>query len=700
MITKAERAAAERGGPSTFGAFGGMPAIDFGREICGSLSAAEQREWLVTNSLGGFASGTVAGLITRRYHGLLVAALKPPLARTLLVSKIDETATYNGQVYALATNRWRGGALDPQGYRLIERFRLEGTTPVWTFACGDALVEKRVWMQPGANTTYVCYELLRGSGALDLALKVLVNYRDYHATTRAGDPGSEWRMRIEPILHGLRVVAFDGATPFYLLSAAAGSEQVAGEAEPAHIWYRNFDLAVERSRGLEDQEDHLLAGTFRARLWPGESLTLVLSTEPRPGVEGHLAWGARVAAENNLLDRWSSTHPRAAADAPAWIRQLVLAADQFIVSRALKEEAEARTVVAGYHWFYDWGRDTMIALPGLTLETGRAEDARKILRTFARFVDRGMLPNVFPEYGEAPAYNTVDAALWYFEAVRQYQAATRDTELLDELFSLLAEIVDWHVRGTRYNVSVDPADGLLYAGEPGTPLTWMDARVDGRAVTPRIGKPVEVNALWLNALIAMTQFARTLNRPSVFYEWMARRVTDSFRRFWNAASGYCFDVIDGPDGNDGSLRPNQIFAVSLSESPLSPEQQRAVVDACARHLLTPHGLRSLAREHPDYRGQYGGPPGERDAAYHQGTVWGWLLGPFAVAHMKVYADPARATTYLEAIAGQEQAYGLGSLGEIFDGEAPFAPRGCVAQAWTVAEVLRAWLACWERSAAP
>ena len=700
MITKAQRAAAGQGGVSSFAPFGGMPTIDFGGEICGSLNAAEQREWLVTNSLGGFASGTVAGLMTRRYHGLLVAALNPPLARTLLVSKIDETATYSGQAYALATNRWRGGPLDPQGYRLMERFRLEGTTPVWTFACGDALVEKRVWMQSGANTTYVCYELLRGRGPLDLGLKVLVNYRDFHATTRAGDPGSEWRMRIEPIIHGLRVVAFDGATPFYLLSAAAGSEQVAGEAEPAHIWYRNFDLAVERYRGLEDQEDHLLAGNFRARLWSGESVTLVLSTEPHPGLGGHLAWEARLGAESALLDRWSATHPRTAAGAPAWIRQLVLAADQFIVSRPLKEEPEARTVVAGYHWFCDWGRDTMIALPGLTLETGRAEDARKILRTFARFVDRGMLPNVFPEHGEAPAYNTVDAALWYFEAVRQYHAATRDTELLDELFSLLAEMVDWHVRGTRYNISVDPADGLLYAGEPGAPLTWMDARVDGRAVTPRIGKPVEVNALWLNALIAMTQFARTLNRPSVFYEGMARRVRDSFQRFWYAAAGYCFDVIDGPDGNDGSLRPNQILAVSLPASPLSPEQQRAVVDVCAQRLLTPHGLRSLARDHPDYRGHYGGPPGERDAAYHQGTAWGWLLGPFAVAHLKVYADPAQATTYLETIADQEQAYGLGSLGEIFDGEAPFAPRGCIAQAWTVAEVLRAWRACWEHRPAP
>ncbi len=690
MTVKPQRRVAQEGitvGPSI---------VDFGREICGSLEDAEQREWLVTNGIGGFASGTIAGLATRRYHGLLVAALKPPLGRTLLVAKLDETVHYDGQSYPLATNRWwnpsGGTVIDPHGYQQIERFRLDGTTPVWTFACADALLEKRIWMQQGSNTIYVRYELIRGgaaSGRLKIELKALVNYRDFHANTHAGD----WRMSVSAVEHGLRIAAFDSAVPFYLLSAST-------VAEPAHIWYRNFDLAVERYRGLDDHEDHLFAGTFRAELAPGQSVTFVLSTEPAPDLDGHRAGHLRQSHQRELLRCWAAAHPQAARDAPAWVRQLVLAADQFIVSRPLPDNADALSVIAGYHWFGDWGRDTMIALPGLTLATGRPEVARNILRTFARFIDRGMLPNMVPQAGETPEYNAVDATLWFFEAVRQYYLATRDTGLLRELFPLLAEVVEWHVRGTRYNIRVDPADGLLAAGEPGVQLTWMDAKVGDCVVTPRIGKPIEVNALWYNALVSMVLFARTLRKPAAAYESMAQRARDNFQRFWNPAAGYCFDVIDGPDGNDTSLRPNQIFAVSLPESPLMPEQQRALVEVCARHLLTSHGLRSLAPGHPQYQGHYGGPPGQCNAAYHQGTVWGWLLGPFVLAHLRVYGDLARALSFLEPMAHQLKTHGLGSLSEIFDGDPPFTPRGCIAQAWTVAEVLRAWLACRTHRAGP
>ncbi len=657
------------------------PLIDFGREVCGDLHTAEQREWLVTNGIGGFASGTMAGLLTRRYHGLLVAALKPPLGRTLLVAKLEENVEYSGRKYPLSANRWAGGTLDPLGFREIERFRLDGTTPVWTFALADAKLEKRIWMQLGANTTYVEYRLVRASRPLRLELKALVNYRDYHASTHAGD----WRMKVEATENGLRVIAFDSATPFCLLSASAS-------AVPAHDWYRNFDLPVERYRGLDDREDHLHAGTFHAELGPGDSLTLVCSTELKPDLGGRAALEARFTQEQALLDRWAAAQPSLAEDAPAWVRQFVLAADQFIVKRPLTDEPDARSVIAGYHWFGDWGRDTMIALPGLTLATGRPEIARSILRTYARFVNGGMLPNVFPDAGDTPEYNTVDATLWYFEAVRQYYAATRDAELLRELFPVLADIVDWHVRGTRYNIHVDPADGLLYAGEPGVQLTWMDAKVGDWVVTPRIGKPVEVNALWLNALVTMVQFARALGRPTGAYESMVKRARAGFQRFWNEANQYCFDVLDGPEGNDASLRPNQILAVSLLESPLSPEQQRAVVDVCARDLLTSHGLRSLAPDHPSYQGRYAGSPRERDAAYHQGTVWGWLLGPFVLAHLRVYSDPEYAAAFLEPMAHHLKAQGLGSASEIFDGDAPFTPRGCIAQAWTVAEVLRAWTA--------
>ncbi len=653
--------------------------VDFGRATCCSLVAGSDHEWLATNGIGGFASGTIAGLATRRYHGTLVAALKPPLGRTLLVAKVEESAEYNGAEYLLSSDRWADGTVSPHGYIHIERFRLEGTTPTWTFAFADARLEKRIWMQTGSNTTFVQYSLISASCPLHLHLKALVNYRDYHATTHAG----EWQMRVEHVEHGLRVVAFKGAEPFYLLSAYASEE-------PAHVWYRNFDLSAERERGFEDPDDHLHAGTFHALLREGESVTIVCSRDPSPGLDGAAAYEAHLARQYDLLHRWSTTQPELARIAPPWVRQLVLAADQFIVKRPIQDEPDACSVIAGYHWFGDWGRDTMVALPGLTLATGRPQLARNILRTFARFVDCGMLPNVFPDAGSKPEYNTVDAVLWYFEALRQYFAQTGDKKFVEELFPVLADIIEWHQRGTRFGICVDPNDGLLYSGQPGVQLTWMDAKVGDWLVTPRTGKAIEVNALWLNALVTMAQFARILGRRTETYEFLAKCVRQAFKRFWNESAGYCFDVIDGPEPCDSSLRPNQIFAVALPESALNQEQQRAVVDVCTRHLLTSCGLRSLGPSHANYQGHYGGGPRERDGAYHQGTVWGWLLGPFVLAHLRVYDDPIRAASFLEPFAYQVGSYGLGSAGEIFDGDAPFTPRGCIAQAWTVGELLRAW----------
>ncbi len=652
--------------------------LDWGREVCGVLPVAESREWLCTNGIGGFASGTVAGLLTRRYHGLLVAALAPPLGRTLLVAKADETVEYDGATYRLAANRWADGTVDPHGYRDVERFRLEGTTPVWTFACGDARLEKRVFMEPGANTTYVRYRVLRGRG-VTLELRLLANYRDCHGSTR----GPGWQMRVEPVADGLRITAYEGAGPFLLLARGAGFR-------PAHTWYEHFWLAVEQERGLAAREDHLHCGTARARLGPGDGLTLVCSAEPDPDLDGEAAWQRRRRHEDDLRARWRRVDA-AARRAPAWIEQLVLAADQFVVRRPSPEAPDGMSVIAGYPWFGDWGRDTMICLPGLTLATGRPEVARPILTTFARFVDRGMLPNRFPDRGEVPEYNTVDATLWYVEAIRAYHAATEDDALLEELYPVLEEIVARHRAGTRYGIAEDPADGLLRAGEPGVQLTWMDARVGDWVVTPRIGKPVEVNALWYNGLRAMAGFARRLGRRATPWDALAERVRDGFGRFWHEPAGHCYDVIDGPDGADPALRPNQIVAVSLPESPLALERQRMVVDACARHLLASFGLRSLAPGDPRYRGRYGGGVMERDGAYHQGPVWGWLLGPFALAHLRVYGDAEAAAGFIVPMAHHLADYGVGSLAEIFDGDPPHTPRGCIAQAWSVAETLRAWL---------
>jgi len=658
-----------------------VAVIDFGRAVCGTLTQAEAREWLVTNGIGGYASGTVGGLLTRCYHGLLVAALKPPLGRTLLLTKLDETARYNERLYPLCTNRWANGTVEPQGYRHIERFQLEGTIPVWRFACGDALLEKRVWMQPGVNTTYVRYDLCRATRPLALTIKALVNYRDHHGNTQAGN----WQMKIDPIEHGVLVSAFAGAVPLYLLTDGSN-------ASSAHDWYYGFDLAVERDRGLSDREDHLHAATFDATLQPGESLTFVASIEFNPDLNSKAALELHRAYEQKLTGLWSATQPANAAAAPNWVDHLVLAADQFIVNRSLPNEPDGKTIIAGYHWFGDWGRDTMVSLPGLTLSTGRPDVAGPILRTFARYVDQGMLPNRFPDAGEPPEYNTVDATFWYFEAIRAYHAATGDDDLIRELFPVLTEIIDWHCRGTRYNIHLDPSDGLLYAGETGVQLTWMDAKVGDWVVTPRTGKPVEVNALWYNALRTMAAFAQRLGQPDQEYKLMQERAAAGFTRFWNDAVGYCYDVLDGPQGNDASLRPNQIFAVSLSESPLTPVQQQGVVETCARVLLTSHGLRSLTPDHPQYQGHYGGNPRQRDSAYHQGTVWGWLLGPFVLAYLRVFNDSAQARGLLEPMANHLCAHGVGSLSEIFDGDAPMTPHGCIAQAWTVAEVLRAWTA--------
>ncbi len=655
--------------------------IEFGREICGNLDIAESREWLVTNGIGGYASGTVAGLLTRRYHGLLVAALKPPLGRTLMLAKLDETILYDTRSYSLHTNRWADGIVSPHGYQHIERFSLEGTIPAWRFAVADALLEKRVWMQQGANTTYVQYILRRATQPLKLTFKAMVNYRDYHSDTQSND----WQMSVEQVEQGICVTAYPGAVPLYLLSDC-------GSASVAHSWYYDFDLAVERDRGLNDKEDHLHAATFEVTLNPGEAIAFVASTEKQPNLNGEVALKSRRVQEQKLTGLWKTNLPLNIKESPSWINHLVLAADQFIVDRPVPEDPHGKTIIAGYHWFSDWGRDTMISLPGLTISTGRPEVARSILRTFARYVDQGMLPNRFPDAGEQPEYNTVDATLWYFEAVRAYYSATDDDNLLGELFPILADIINWHCRGTRYNIHLDAADGLLYAGVAGVQLTWMDAKVDDWVVTPRIGKPIEVNALWYNALRTMAKFARQLGKPHQEYEAMADRAKYRFSRFWNDETGYCYDVLDSPDGDDALLRPNQIFAVSLPESPLTPAQQKGVVDACGRSLLTSHGLRSLALDHPQYQGKYGGNQYQRDGAYHQGIVWGWLLGPFVLAHLRVYKNPEQARQFLEPMANHLKAHGVGSLSEIFDGDAPMTPRGCIAQAWTVAEVLRAWLA--------
>ncbi|MEM9218110.1 MAG: amylo-alpha-1,6-glucosidase [Cyanobacteria bacterium P01_F01_bin.150] len=701
-------------------------SIRLGRSICGHLATAESREWLITNGIGGYGCGTIAGHLTRHYHGLLVATLDPPLGRTLLLAKLEETVQYEGRderdrgnngihkrfggerAIPLFTNRWSDGTVSPHGYRQIESFQLDGAIPLWKFAIGDALLCKRVWMQQGENTTYTSYALRRGSGPLTLSIKVVVNYRDHHGGT------SELEWHIESVPNGITAKAFTNAVPFYVFANG-------GTVTVQQSRFDRVNLSVEEYRGTGDRDSYWQVATISSTLMPGDMFTVVASTNPSPNMDGAVALSDRRAYEESLLAKWELADTRRHHHVPAWIEQLVLAADQFIVDRSipnpplnsptfseqatptLRGETGGKSVIAGYPWFSDWGRDTMISLPGLAIATGRPELARPILQVFGQYLDQGMLPNMFPESGQTPHYNTVDATLWYFEAIRSYVHATQEQTLLAELFPALAEVIQWHCRGTRHNIHLDAVDGLLYAGEDGVQLTWMDAKVGDWVVTPRIGKPVEINALWYNALVCMTHFAQSLGHPHDEYQRLAERCATGFQRFWNPELGYCFDVLDTPNGgHESALRPNQLFAVALpydanhngsTTAPLlTAVHQKAVVDSVARELVTSYGVRSLLPQHPDYGGHYGGDQRQRDATYHQGTVWSWLIGPFIHSHLRVYNNPTQAHEWLESMADHLTDAGVGTISEIFDGDAPFTPRGCFAQAWGVAEVLRAWVA--------
>lgn len=667
-------------------------SIAFGSEISGDLTIADQREWLVTNGLGSYASGTVGGTLTRSYHGLLIAALNPPVDQTLMVTKADETVQYGNRpfTFTLFSNRWASGAVAPQGNQYIQSFYLDNTIPTWQFAFADALLEKRIWMQPGANTTYVSYQLKRGTQPLQLSLKILVNYRSHHGGT------THRVMKIEPFDRGVRVTAYEGSVPFYLLSDR-GISQIANPGD----WYNGFRLDVEAERGLNNIDDNLHASTIEVTLNQQEPFfTFVASTEQNPVLNGAKALSDRQTYDQKILTSWQLAQPDVSKTAPDWINQLVFAADQFIVDRTVTMpggvQQPGKSVVAGYHWFNDWGRDTMISLPGVTLITGRAEIAEQILRTFANFISQGMLPNRFPDGTKQLSdddYNTVDATLWYFEALRYYHTTTGNENLIQDLFLKLQEIIQHHCEGTRYNIKLDPNDGLLSSGEAGVQLTWMDVKLkDGTVVTPRWGKPIEVNALWYNALRTMSKFATKLGKDPSEYNKLADAAHKGFQRFWNSNTGYCFDVLDGPDGHsDPTLRPNQLFALSLPESLLSTEQAKKVLDVCGQYLLTPHGMRSLDPTNNLYQGHYGGNQSQRDKVYHQGTVWGWLIGPFALAYARIYDDPDKALQFLQPMSYHLTTAGLGSISEIFDGDAPYHPRGCIAQAWSVAEVLRAWV---------
>ncbi|HEX9179358.1 MAG TPA: amylo-alpha-1,6-glucosidase [Burkholderiales bacterium] len=654
--------------------------IRFGREVCGDLGQAERREWWLSNGLGAYAAGTIAGSLTRRYHGLLVAPVNPPLGRHLVLAKADATLVDGDRRYPLFTNRWGGGVVEPAGHVHIESFRLEGRMPVWRYAIGDIALEQRVWMEQGAHTVHVAFRLLPGMTRrrpVKLQMTLLANARDHHVSARPWEfhpvieaEGPELRVR-HPNWFTLHVKVRGGT----LL--------------PRHDWHENFQLAAEAERGLPEQDCHLCVGQAEFLLQEGEWSGLVAGLDPDASPYLGESLQRALARDAGALKRARVQIPEL-ANAPDWVEQLLLAADSFVFARPTPSVPGGESVIAGYPWFGDWGRDTMIALPGLTLATGRYETGLRILRTFARFVDRGMLPNVFPGAGETPEYNTADAALWYVEACRAYVAALGDCAALKELFPVLEDIVAWHVKGTRYGIRMDEQDGLLFAGEPGVQVTWMDAKIGDWVVTPRVGKPVEINALWYNALCAMADLAAMIGRPAAGYRDLAGRARAGFRRFVRAGDDGLLDVLDGPDGDDTTLRPNQILAVSLPHSPLDPQEQRQVLGRVGRDLLTSYGLQSLDPSHPEFRRHYLGGVWERDSSYHQGPVWAWLLGHYALAEARVTGDAQAAQARLAPLRDHLLDAGLGTVSEIFDGAPPHAPRGAPSQAWSVACTLEAW----------
>jgi len=651
--------------------------IQFKKDVCANLDAALGREWLETNGLGGFASSTIVGLNTRRYHGLLVAALKPPVERFVLLSKFEETLIIDGQAFELSANRYPG-VVHPQGFRYLKQFRLD-PFPVFTYEIEGIEIEKSVFMLHGENTTVVQYDLKRNNhperpNSLSLEIRPLIAFRDYHSTTHENGAinGS-----VDEQAGQASVTPYQGLPSLYF-SHSAGEVRTSGD------WYRNFEYEAEQERGLDFHEDLFNPLILRFDLKLRRQAAVIASTKPHNAECAMEYRQAEITRRRNIV---ASTHLE-----DSFAQDLASAADQYIVSRG-----DQKSVIAGYHWFSDWGRDTMIALPGLTLPTGKHDVAKSILRTFAKHVDQGMLPNRFPDAGETPEYNTVDATLWFFEAARAYLAYSGDLDFVrDELYPVFTDIVNWHVRGTRYGIKVD-ASGLLSSGAQGVQLTWMDAKVGDWVVTPRRGKPVEIQALWYNALCIMENLAQTLGDDVSVkrYRKMATVASWSFNRlYWNEKTGCLYDVTNGAPP-DPSIRPNQIFAVSLQYSMLSPERSRRVVEKVQEHLLTPYGLRTLSPHDAQYHGRYTGGQRERDGAYHQGTVWPWLMGPFITAYLKVNqcseAARTQAAAWLEPLKHHLQDAGLGHISEIFEGDAPHRPCGCIAQAWSVAEVLRAYV---------
>ena len=627
-------------------------------ETGGALHPHLGQEWLITNGIGGYAASTVVACNIRKYHGLLIAATLPPVGRIMTLSRIGEIVQLDDNpdaIHELSVNQFPS-RIHPEGYRYLTRFELD-LTARWTYDVEGVRITKELLMPWGRNIVGIRYRVQAGGRKVALKLLPFLALRDFHSVRRRG---AEWQVE-----HDAGCVAVtDGAHRAVIACDA-------GRFAPRADWWFDHHYPIEAERGQEHLEDLFTPGAFAWEPGDGDQITLWAGVEADP----HRDW------DQQLAQRRSAMWPIADEVTPIQ-RRLIRAAQDFVVSRRAPDQSEGTSILAGYPWFADWGRDTMIALPGLLLTTGRFEQARQVLSVFGQHVSQGMIPNRFDDYTNEPSYNTVDASLWYVHACFEYLKATGDRATFDQVLRPACQaIIDGYRAATRFGIVMDPADGLITQGDPSTQLTWMDAKTGGVAFTPRQGKAVEINALWHNALSLMGETE------------LAARVAASFReQFWISPFRGLNDVVDG-DRRDSAIRPNQICAVSLPHSPLTPEQQSAVVEVVRRELLTPKGLRSLSAGDANYHGRYTGQQMDRDRAYHNGTVWGWLIGPFLEAYLKVHDGDSAARQqvrdWLAPLIDHMDVEGcIGQISEIFEGDPPHRPVGCCAQAWSVAEVLR------------
>jgi predicted glycogen debranching enzyme len=648
--------------------------ITVGREILQNYEKAKRVEWVVTNGLGGYSSSSVIGANSRGYHGLLVASIDPPVKRYLLLTKIEEEVVADDHTYLLAVNKYPG-TIYPLGNQHLEEFRFE-FFPSFIYRFSDYLLEKTVTMVHGENTTIVTYKLLEGPAPIKLSLYPLINCRDFHSRTHEG---SGWNLFQTLAPKGCTVKAYQGSPVLYLFSDLASYYKTG-------MWYKNLVYDLEAERGLPDREDHFNPGYFSGRVDPGVQISILASTVPTESFSAEGRKYREFQRSRKLISKYVAQD--------TFLQTLVWDADSFLVRR---NSVDSKTIIAGYHWFSDWGRDTMISLPGITLVSSRFDDAKAILSTFSKYLKNGLIPNRFPDDGSEAEYSSVDAALWFVYAVYKYFAYSNDLEFVEKIYPVLTSVIDSYQNGTLFDIHL--RSGLVFSADDTRALTWMDASVGGKPVTPRAGSPVEVSALWFNALKTMEVLAEKLGRnpDKERFAGMAEETFVSFnRRFWNEETECLYDVVgESETVKDGSIRPNQVLAISLPFPVLAEEKWKPVMKTIDFDLLTPVGLRTLSSSDASYRGKCIGPPNERDLAYHQGTVWPWLLGQYITAYVKLNKRVPRTMMivrqFYEPFKKRLVEAGVGTISEIFDGDPPHEPRGCISQAWSVAEILRSYL---------